>query len=245
MEIVKHILKNFSNVEKLNIDYVKSPPYPNIALDNFLPFDVIAKMKEECNKLEWTREFTRNKSRMLEKHDVSGCPVALSVQQAMSSAKFLQWLGKLTGHDDLIPDPHMIGAGYMRCGQGDSLKIHSDFNFNNTIGLYRLMSINVYLNRDWKQEWNGDFQLWDFDRTKCVTKYYPEAGRAVIWRHHKFGFHGHPEPLKCPIEVHRDGFRMFYYVSAFTNYKLDKQPHRSLYWYDKETKQPYDVPDEK
>jgi len=245
MQIVNHILQKFSDVGKLNIDYVKSPPYPNIALDKFLPNEVVRNMKQECNNMQWTREFTRNKSRMLEKQDISDCPVALSVQQALSSSKFLDWLGKLTGHEDLIPDPHMIGAGYMRCEQGDSLKLHSDFNFNNTLGLYRLISINIYLNPDWKKEWNGDFQLWDFDRTRCVTQYYPEAGRAVIWRHHKFGFHGHPNPLECPAGVYRDGFRMFYYVSALKNYKVDTRPHRSLYWYDKETKQPYDVTDEK
>ena len=181
---------------------------------------------------------------MLEKQDINDCPVASSVQQALSTSNFLQWLGKLTGHSDLIPDPHMIGAGYMRCQQGDSLKLHTDFNFNNTLGLYRLISINIYLNTGWQEAWNGDLQFWDFDRTRCVKRYYPEAGRAVIWTYHKFGFHGHPNPLKCPIEVNRDGFRIFYYVSA-SKYKVDRQPHRSLYWYDNDEKQPYDVIDEK
>jgi Rps23 Pro-64 3,4-dihydroxylase Tpa1-like proline 4-hydroxylase len=223
---------------------VKTPPYPNVALDNFLPQETISAMKQECNNLEWTREFTRNGSHMIERQDVENLPVANEVRNIMSSRRFLVWLGEVTGHHDLIPDPHMIGAGYMRCSRGDSLKLHSDFNFNNTLKLYRMLSINIYLNENWQPEWNGDLQFWDFERKECKTRYFPEAGKAVIFRHHKFGFHGHPEPLQCPENIYRDGFRMFYYVSEMSNYKLDKNPHRSLYWYDEKNKQPYDVPEQ-
>ena len=244
MKNIDHIITKFSDTTRINLDYVKTPPYPNIALDNFLPEETISAMKQECNDLAWTREFTRNGSHMIERQDVEDLPVANEVKNAMSSRKFLVWLGEVTGHHDLIPDPHMIGAGYMRCKRGDSLKLHSDFNFNNNLKLYRMMSINIYLNKDWQPEWNGDLQLWDFEREKCKTRYYPEAGKAVIFRHHKFGFHGHPEPMQCPEGIYRDGFRMFYYVSEMSNYKLDKNPHRSLYWYDEKNKQPYDVPEQ-
>ena len=244
MKNIDHIITKFSDTTRINLDYVKTPPYPNIALDNFLPEETISAMKQECNDLAWTREFTRNGSHMIERQDVEDLPVANEVKNAMSSRKFLVWLGEGTGHHDLIPDPHMIGAGYMRCKRGDSLKLHSDFNFNNNLKLYRMMSINIYLNKDWQPEWNGDLQLWDFEREKCKTRYYPEAGKAVIFRHHKFGFHGHPEPMQCPEGIYRDGFRMFYYVSEMSNYKLDKNPHRSLYWYDEKNKQPYDVPEQ-
>lgn len=244
MQLVDKIIGSLSNTTQLNIDYVKSPPYPNIAIDHFLPSEIIYAMKQECDTLVWTREFTRNGSHMIERHDVEDLPVANEVKNAMSSRKFLVWLGEVTGHYDLIPDPHMVGAGYMRCSRGDSLKLHSDFNFNNTLKLYRMLSINIYLNKDWQPEWNGDLQFWDFERKECKTRYYPEAGRAVIFRHHKFGFHGHPEPLRCPENIYRDGFRMFYYVSEMSNYKLDKNPHRSLYWYDEKNKQPYDVPEQ-
>ncbi len=244
MKNIDHIITKFSDTTNINIDYVKTPPYPNVALDNFLPQETISAMKQECNNLEWTREFTRNGSHMIERQDVENLPVANEVRNIMSSRRFLVWLGEVTGHHDLIPDPHMIGAGYMRCSRGDSLKLHSDFNFNNTLKLYRMLSINIYLNENWQPEWNGDLQFWDFERKECKTRYFPEAGKAVIFRHHKFGFHGHPEPLQCPENIYRDGFRMFYYVSEMSNYKLDKNPHRSLYWYDEKNKQPYDVPEQ-
>ena len=140
MHIVDHIFKNFPNKTHLNLEYVKTPPYPNLSLDNFLPKETITAMKNECNELEWTREFTRKGSHMLERQNIEDCPIANEVKNALSSSKFLKWLGDITGHHDLIPDPHMVGAGYMRCTRGDSLKLHSDFNFNNTLKLYRMLS---------------------------------------------------------------------------------------------------------
>ena len=244
MELVDHIIKKFANTSQWNMDYVKTPPYPNVGMDSFLPTETIKAMKQECDQLTWTREFSRNGSHMWERQDVNRCPVANGVKNALSSSKFLTWLGEVTGHPDLIPDPHMVGAGYMRCTRGDSLKLHSDFNYNNTLNLYRMISINIYLNEGWRPEWNGDLQFWDFERKECKTRYYPEAGRAVIFRHHKFGFHGHPAPIECTEVTYRDGFRMFYYVSEMSNYKLDKHPHRSLYWYDEKNNQPYDIPEQ-
>ena len=175
MQLVDKIISTLPNTTQLNIDYVKTPPYPNVAIDNFLPSETIDAMKQECDQLVWTREFTRNGSHMFEKQDIEDCPVALEVKNALSSSKFLTWLGEVTGHHDLIPDPYMVGAGYMRCTRGDSLKLHSDFNFNNTLKLYRMLSINIYLNKDWHPDWNGDLQFWDFERKKCMTRYYPES----------------------------------------------------------------------
>ena len=39
--IVDHITKNFENTVELNKKYSSQPPYPNIALDNFLPKEKI------------------------------------------------------------------------------------------------------------------------------------------------------------------------------------------------------------
>lgn len=241
MEIIQNIKRNFFDVGKLNKQYVSTPPYPTLCLDNFLPANITIDMKEECNNLKWDKEFTRAGSYMKEKTELEDCPVALDVKNQLSSKPFLQWLGDITGHYDIIPDPYMIGAGYMRCGTGDSLKIHTDFNFNNSLKLYRMLSLIIYLNEDWNDDWNGDLQFWDFERKKCVKKYYPKAGRMVLWRYHRLGYHGHPIPLTCPKNVYRDGFRMFYYVSEQAGYKLDKRPHRSLYYFDPTTKEPYDI----
>ena len=250
MNIVKHIKDNFPSVSQLNKQYVATPPHPTLCLDNFIPAETVKAMKEECNSLStngtWDTDkaFTRAGSYMDQKINIDECPIGREVKNQLSSKPFLLWLGDVTGHYDIVPDPYMVGAGYMRCRKGDSLKIHTDFNFNNDLKLYRMLSLVIYLNEDWKQEWNGDLQFWDFERKGCVKNYYPEAGKMILWRYHRLGFHGHPKPLTCPESVYRDGFRMFYYVSEHAGYKLDKVPHRSQFYYDKDLQEPYDITSE-
>ena len=148
MNIIDNIKKNYSDVGKLNKQYVSTPPYPTLCLDNFVPGETVKAMKQECDNLTWDKKFTRAGSFMKEKNELETCPVGLDVKNQLSSKSFLQWLGDITGHYDIIPDPYMIGAGYMRCGPGDSLKIHTDFNFNNSLKLYRMLSLIVYLNEN-------------------------------------------------------------------------------------------------
>lgn len=143
-------------------------------------------MKAECDSLQWDKEFTRAGSHMVEKSDLDDCPVATDVKNQLSSASFLKWLGDITGHYDIIPDPYMVGAGYMRCARGNSLKIHTDFNFNNDLKLYRMLSLVIYLNEDWQKEWNGDLQFWDFERKGCVKNIIRRQakwcyGDTIVW----------------------------------------------------------------
>jgi hypothetical protein len=244
MRIVEHITKKYHNISELKTEYESRPPWPNIELKDFIPIETIRAMKDECNRLNWDKKFTRKGSHMLEKIGVDDCPVARETVNQLHSATFLNWLSELTGHYDLIVDPYLIGAGYMRCFNGDSLKIHTDFNWNDTLKCHRMISLIFYLNEDWREEWNGDLQLWDFKNTKCLQKIYPTAGNAIIYRYHNLGFHGHPNPIDCPKGITRDGFRIFYYV-AKQAFSPDDRPHRSLYWYDKEQGKPYDIYNEK
>ena len=52
MNNIDHIITKFADTTRINIDYVRTPPYPNIALDDFLPSETISAMKQECDNLE-------------------------------------------------------------------------------------------------------------------------------------------------------------------------------------------------
>ena len=164
------------------------------------------------------------------KYSISDTPVAYNLVSYLHSTEFVKWLEDTTKIKGLIPDIHLHGAGYMRCGYGDSLKVHTDFNWNNDIKLNRVLTLVIYLNKNWETKWNGDIQFWDKKNTKCVKNYFPNWGNAVIWEYDEYGFHGHPTLLECPKGEYRDGFRLFYYTSNSTN----ENPHRSLYWFDGE-----------
>lgn len=246
MEIVNHFKNKFNNTKKLNDRFVGSPPYPMIALDDFLPEEFAKKMEQECNSIpdhNWT-EFTRRGSHMKECINMDVAPIATDFVNQFHSQSSMKWLTAMTGIKDLIPDPYLTGAGYSKIYSGSQLKIHTDFNWNDTLKCHRMLSLIVYLNSDWNDEWGGHLQFNDFDNKQAIQRISPRFNRAVFWRHHKRGFHGFPDPLNSPTNITRNAFRLFFYVSN-AQYDSADLPHRSLYWFDEETGEPYDIPTER
>jgi Rps23 Pro-64 3,4-dihydroxylase Tpa1-like proline 4-hydroxylase len=221
------------NINKKNIKYVD--PINHWDFPNFLENETSTNLKKELNTLFVDRKdefkfFDRNGSAMYEwcKYNQKDTPTAYELVSYLHSTEFVRWLEEVTEIKGLIPDIHLHGAGYMRCGTGDSLKIHTDFNWQGEIKLNRTLTLVIYLNKDWKQSYNGDIQFWDKENKECIKKYFPNWGNCIVWEYDECGFHGHPNPLDCPDGEYRDGFRLFYYTSNSTN----DNPHRSLYWFD-------------
>jgi len=241
--ISEHFAKNFSNYQKLNDEFVGTPPFPMIVLDDFLPANITQSMASETHDIpehKWT-EFTRRNSHMQECIDMSVCPVAREYfVNYMHSQAGMQWLSKVTGIADLIPDPYLVGAGYSRSYNGDFLGIHTDFNWNESLKLHRMLSLILYIEPDWKPEYGGNIVFKDFNNDKVIQDVVPMFNRCVIWRHHKRGFHGYPDPITCPDDISRKTFRLFFYVSNASHDAKDL-PHRSLYWFDEDAGEPYDI----
>jgi Rps23 Pro-64 3,4-dihydroxylase Tpa1-like proline 4-hydroxylase len=222
-------------INKSNIK--NTEPINNWEFPTLLDYITTNNLKEELKLLFKEKRkdfklFDRNGSAMYEwcKYSKQETPAAYDLIAFLHSTEWVKYLEELTGINGLLPDIHLHGAGYMRCGNGDSLKIHTDFNWNDTIKLNRVLTLVIYLNQDWKEEWNGDIQLWDKGNQQCVKQYFPNWGNCIMWEYDELGFHGHPNPLNCPEGEYRDGFRIFYYTSNSTN----ENPHRSLYWFDGE-----------
>jgi len=246
MKLINHLQQQYPNILKLNYEFVSTPPFPMIILDNFLPKELINAMNEECNNIpkQYWKEFTRKGSYQEECTDLSVCEIGQEFVAEMHSQTVMNWLIKLTGIKDLIPDPYIVGAGYSRSYNNNALKMHTDFNWNNVLKLHRILSFIIYLNPEWKKEYGGNLIFNDFQNQNKIQDISPLFNRAVFWRYHKRGFHGYPDPITCPNNISRNTFRLFYYVSNAEHDSADL-PHRSLYWFDKETGEPYDILSEK
>jgi len=243
MEIVNHLNSHFDNLQHLNNIFVGTPPFPMIVLDNFLPNQTALDLEREVDlipKIHW-REFTRRGSFMQECNKMEHAPKAQNLVNQLHSSLGMKWLTGLTGIKDLLPDPYLTGAAYSVSFKNNTLKMHTDFNWNDQLKLHRMLSLIIYLNSEWKEEWGGHLNFNDFNNQHTVQSVLPKFNRAVIWRYHKRGFHGFPEPLNCPETQSRKTFRLFFYVSNSVPSE-DDRPHRSLYWYDNELGEPYDIP---
>jgi len=242
--MIDEIINKYGDTKSLYNSFINEIPSPCIELKNFIPTEMVLDMKSEMDisyqlNSDNVRTFDRADSYMAELWELSHSPIANGLKNELHSSKFIKWLEEVTGIDGLIPDPHIHGAGYSRSWPGDRLALHTDFNWNDKLKLHRALTLIIYLNPDWKEEWNGDIQYWDFDRKNLVKRYFPSDGNCVIWKYHKKGYHGHPNPIMAPDGYTRDAFRIFYYVSS-SEYKKDDLPHRSLYWYNENTNEPID-----
>lgn len=221
------------------IDYAHGTPVPWIFFDDFLPTSVLKQVQDEINIIPqhlWSN-FTRNGSMMMECNNLKYSPFIRELVMNLNSSEFLLWLESITGIKRLIPDPHLIGAGMMRCGPGHCLQLHTDFNWNEQLHLNRALSLILYTSQEWQDHWNGNLEFWDFEKNKCLHTISPRPNRLLIWNYNEKLIHGHPKPIDCPEGIFRDGLRLFYFTS---NASPLSAPHRSLYWFDEQTKTPYD-----
>ena len=131
---------------------------------------------------------------------------------ALNSASFLKFLEELTGIDGLLGDPQFEGGGLHQIPAGGKLAIHVDFNRHSYYGLDRRLNLLVYLNKNWKEEYGGHFELWDRDMKQMMTKVAPLFNRIVIFTTSHISFHGHPDPLNCPSNVTRKSLALYYYT---------------------------------
>jgi Rps23 Pro-64 3,4-dihydroxylase Tpa1-like proline 4-hydroxylase len=117
--------------------------------------------------------------------------------------------------EDLISDPYLHAAGYMKVEPGGFLNLHKDFTMHKHLPLERHINVLVYLNHDGKPEWGGQLELHSNDplTDPCHTEVKIEQifNRTVIFSTPD-ALHGHTRPVACPPQRARLLFSCFYFT---------------------------------
>jgi Rps23 Pro-64 3,4-dihydroxylase Tpa1-like proline 4-hydroxylase len=194
--------------------YKNAKPFPHVYFDDFLPVEAAeAALKEfpEPKVLSWT-EFNEPTQRKLAYNDVEKLPPSLrDVLYFLNSRPALQFLEILTGIKGVIPDPYYAGGGLHQIRRGGNLEVHADFNFHPKLKLDRRINLLIYMNKDWKEEYGGHFELWNKEMTGAEQKILPVFNRCAIFSTTSTSYHGHPTPLACPPERTRKSIATYYY----------------------------------
>ena len=135
-----------------------------------------------------------------------------SVFDELNSERFLKFLETVTGMQHLLSDAKLFGGGLHQSIKGAFLDVHVDFNYHNETQWHRRMNVLVYMNKDWKEEYNGYLELWDMNEKKRVAFVEPVFNRCVIFETNEVSFHGHPKPLNTPQGVSRKSLATYYYT---------------------------------
>lgn len=241
-EWVEEIGARFDSVSSR---YQGAVPFPHVVIDDFLNPSLANEASMAfpiANDEIWIHYSHYNSDKHgLTKIDVIPEPMR-SILLTLNSPTFLAHLERLTGIDGLIADPDLEGGGLHQSQVGGYLNVHADFTVHPIRReLRRRVNLLVYLNEDWKDEYEGHLELWSRDMKTCHARISPLLNRCVVFNTDVDSYHGVPEPLRCPADRSRNSMALYYYTldeSARlrpTNYRARPSDgsRRALIWLDK------------
>jgi Rps23 Pro-64 3,4-dihydroxylase Tpa1-like proline 4-hydroxylase len=212
--------------------YAAAQPYPHIVIDGLFDEWVLDRI---------LAEFPSPRDKNWEAHDL---PQEIKLQSkserniprftrqflyALNSDSFLKFLERLTGIEHLIGDPQFEGGGLHQIVAGGKLGIHADFNKHSCFGLDRRLNLLLYLNKNWKEEYGGHFELWDRSMSRMVKMVAPLFNRLVVFTTSEYSYHGHPDPLACPPHMTRKSLALYYYTNGGVRDDVPARGHNTLF----------------
>ena len=222
-------------------EYKNAKPFSHIYFDDFLPVEAAeAALRDfpQPKQLAWS-EFNSPTERKLAFDVVEKLPgAARDVLYFLNSRPMLQFLETLTGISNVIPDPYYVGGGLHQIKPGGNLEVHADFNYHAKLKLDRRINVLVYLNKDWKEEYGGHFELWNLEMTKAEQKILPLFNRCAIFSTTSTSYHGHPTPLSCPPDRTRKSMATYYYSNGRPEEEIGES-HSTLFMQRPGTQKPF------
>ena len=190
-------------------------PFKHIAFKGLVRDERLAELEEAFPPEEWPSWDDTDHGHQRYKMscgDISKLPSPLAnLVHELNSGPFLSWLERVTGIDQLLPDPHLIGGGLHLTKPGGWLTPHTDFHTVRRLSLYRRLNLLLYLNSDWRPEYNGYLELWEKHGTKPEREVKPELGQSVLFQTDDVSVHGFSRPL---VDRSRFSVALYYYSAA-------------------------------
>jgi Rps23 Pro-64 3,4-dihydroxylase Tpa1-like proline 4-hydroxylase len=152
------------------------------------------------------------------------------VFKELNSKEFLAYLEEVTGIQGLEGDAQLFGGGLHQSIKGAFLNVHVDYNFHPETKYHRRLNVIVYMNKDWKDEYEGHLELWDLQdgKKQLIGKYAPTFNRCVIFETNEISFHGHPHELKAPEGINRKSLAVYYYTPTRPDGEIAHE-HNTIY----------------
>jgi hypothetical protein len=197
--------------------YMAAKPFPHVVFDDFFDpglLDLVLAEFPKPDEIRWQRFDDAHEIKLASDAEATFGQLTRLFLYHLNSNTFLEFLSSVTGINNIIPDPRFEGGGLHQIVRGGKLGIHADFNKHGSYGLDRRLNLLLYLNKDWREEYGGNLELWDRNMTRCEAKILPVFNRVMILGTTDFTYHGHPDPLQCPEGTTRKSLALYYFSNG-------------------------------
>lgn len=187
--------------EERDGEFQRGKPFPCMYIDDFLPVETAEKVLAEFpeSDAEWNHYHHYNEKKLAITDIEKMGPTAQELYRALMTDEFTKFMTKLTGIEGLITDPELDGAGLHMIRNGGFLNLHTDFLAHTKQTHWsRQISFLIFFNKGCTEDWNANLELWNDERSECVTSILPKFNRCAMFQCLKPSYHGHPTPLTAP-----------------------------------------------
>lgn len=205
----------FSLIKK---DYQSKLPFKYVMFENFFLPDKAEEIYLKYPIIEdgkWDGTTYLDQKNKFQKTEFEANSTMDKVFKELNSTEFLTWLQKLTDFNEKLEgDNELFGGGLHQSVNGAFLNVHVDYNIHPKTKYHRRLNVLVYMNKDWKEEYEGYLELWDLTQGKKeqIGRYAPAFNRCIIFETNEISFHGHPKPLNTPNGINRKSIATYYYT---------------------------------
>ena len=201
--------------DQLRTQYEVAKPYPHLVIDGLWDPKVLDRIIAEFpqkGRRDWVQYDTTHELKQTSRGLFGLSPFTQLFLMEVCSPRFLELLGEVTGHQDLVADPLFHGGGLHESFRGGWLNLHTDWRQHPILPLARRLNMIIYLNWDWDPAWGGGVELWSPGDTKAGAKADCLFNRTLIFPTTDTSLHGFPGPLTCPENRSRRSICLFYWT---------------------------------
>ena len=144
-------------VDQLRADYLcAEEPYPHIVVDDFFDPEILnrilCKFSGVDGTLVWKHHATNYEDKFTSDGDTRLPGYTRTFLYHLNSKAFIEFIEQITGIMGLVADPE---PGIHQVMRGGWLAVHADNMTHRKTKLARRINLFIYLNKDWKDEYNG------------------------------------------------------------------------------------------
>ncbi|MBP7388949.1 MAG: 2OG-Fe(II) oxygenase [Chitinophagales bacterium] len=195
--------------------FQEKKPFRYLVMDNFLLAEAAEKLLAAYpapHQEVWNSTTYIHQKNKLQKSKFEAGSVFQDLFNELNSPQLTDFLTQITGISSLLGDAKLFGGGLHQSMHGAFLNVHVDFNRHPETKFYRRLNLLIYLNKDWKEEYEGAIEFWDMEQKKQLIQVWPIFNRCVVFETNEISFHGHPTPLNTPPGVTRKSLAVYYYT---------------------------------